>query len=95
MATLIDYLNGIKNEALKTGGTVFEFITGNVRRAQEFLGSKWRILTQEYEELKNVKSVDVILQIRELDDKTYQYLSDNWMRIMWKISYVLTYLGVG
>ncbi|MBT9175638.1 MAG: hypothetical protein DDT22_01322 [candidate division WS2 bacterium] len=93
--TISDLYNSIIARVSQVGGRVYEYVAGNVRRAREFLGAKWRVMIQNREELRKAREVDVILRIRRLEDKTLRNLLRRQDIILGRVNSILARLGVG
>lgn len=83
---LENIFNRITGKIRGAKGRAADFVRGNVRRAREFLGRKWKITTQNARALKGLITGNVILRIHELDDITFRNLKAREAKIISRIN---------
>jgi len=91
-----DFIQKVKTEALIQGGKVWQFFSGCINRAENFLGSAWKVQTEKTTELIDTLSSEIFYRvypfsdIREKMDR-YEQKKDE---IISEINYILLHEGI-
>jgi len=88
------FIQEILNTAYKQGGKTYQFVSGCVRRTEEFLVKNWKVYIEKSYEMAKADNVEVFLILYQIrDQKLWKYQAQQ-DKIISELNYLLAPEGI-